>query len=62
VRLASFSTCDPINLFFIWRLSRNRELMGEHRTQGATDALTAVTVVVTSTLSVTLVVVTLAGG
>ncbi len=23
----------PINLFFIWRLSRNRELMGEHRQQ-----------------------------
>ena len=24
----------PINLFFIWRLSRNRELMGEHRNRG----------------------------
>jgi NRAMP (natural resistance-associated macrophage protein)-like metal ion transporter len=52
----------PINLFFIWRLSRNPELMGEHRNRGAMDALTAVTVVVTSTLSLALVVVTLAGG
>jgi Mn2+/Fe2+ NRAMP family transporter len=24
----------PIDLFFIWRLARNQELMGEHRNQG----------------------------
>jgi hypothetical protein len=36
--------------------------MGEHRNRGAMDALTAVTVVVTSTLSLALVVVTLVGG
>jgi NRAMP (natural resistance-associated macrophage protein)-like metal ion transporter len=52
----------PINLFFIWRLARNRELMGERRNRGALDAITAVTVAITSTLSLTLVVVTLAGG
>jgi Mn2+/Fe2+ NRAMP family transporter len=51
----------PINLFFIWRLSRSREVMGEHRTRGAADALTAVTVLVTSSLSAILVVVTAAG-
>jgi NRAMP (natural resistance-associated macrophage protein)-like metal ion transporter len=52
----------PINLFFVWRLSRNRELMGEHRNRGLGDALTAVTVLFTSALSLTLVAVTLAGG
>jgi NRAMP (natural resistance-associated macrophage protein)-like metal ion transporter len=52
----------PINLFFIWRLSRDRELMGEHRNRGVADLVTAVTVLFTSALSLTLVVVTLAGG
>ena len=52
----------PINLFFIWRLSRNRELMGEHRNRGLSDVLTAATVLFTSVLSLTLVVVTLTGG
>jgi NRAMP (natural resistance-associated macrophage protein)-like metal ion transporter len=50
----------PINLFFIWRLSRNHELMGKHRNRGVADLLTGVTVVFTSTLSLTLVAVTLA--
>jgi NRAMP (natural resistance-associated macrophage protein)-like metal ion transporter len=52
----------PINLFFVWRLSRNRELMGEHRNHGVVHALTAATVLFTSALSLALVVVTLAGG
>lgn len=52
----------PINLCFIWRLSRNRELMGEHRNHGILDVLTGATVLFTSTLSLALVAVTLAGG
>jgi Mn2+/Fe2+ NRAMP family transporter len=51
----------PINLCFIWRLSRNRELMGEHRNRGILDILTAATVLFTSALSLTLVAVTIAG-
>jgi Mn2+/Fe2+ NRAMP family transporter len=51
----------PINLFFIWRLSRNEQIMGERRSRGVLDAATAVTVLVLSALSVVLVVVTLAG-
>jgi Mn2+/Fe2+ NRAMP family transporter len=51
----------PINLFFIWRLSRSRKLMGEHRSKGALDGLAAVTVAITSTLSLILVAVTVLG-
>lgn len=51
----------PINLFFVWRLSRSRKLMGDHRNAGALDGLAAITVVVTSTLSLVLVVVTVLG-
>ena len=51
----------PINLFFIWRLSRNEELMGEHRNRGVSDALTGITVLVTGCLSLVLVVVTVLG-
>jgi Mn2+/Fe2+ NRAMP family transporter len=51
----------PINLFFIWRLSRTEQLMGERRSRGLLDAATAVTVLVLSALSVALVVVTLGG-
>jgi NRAMP (natural resistance-associated macrophage protein)-like metal ion transporter len=51
----------PINLFFIWRLSRSRKLMGEHRNKGALDGLAAITVAVTSTLSIILVAVTILG-
>ncbi len=49
----------PINLFFIWQLSRSRRVMGERRTRGALDAATGVTVVLLSALSVILVLVTL---
>ncbi len=51
----------PINLFFIWRLARNPELMGEDRNRGAVDGLTAATVAVTSALSLVLVAVTVLG-
>ena len=51
----------PINLFFIWRLARNEELMGEHRNRGAVDLVTAATVAATSTLSLVLVAVTVFG-
>jgi NRAMP (natural resistance-associated macrophage protein)-like metal ion transporter len=52
----------PINLFFIWRLSRSAALMGEHRSRGLLAAATAITVAVTSALSIALVVITLSGG
>jgi NRAMP (natural resistance-associated macrophage protein)-like metal ion transporter len=52
----------PINLCFIWRLSRNRELMGEHRNRGVLDLLTGATVLFTSALSLALVAVTISGG
>ena len=48
----------PINLFFIWRLSRSRHVMGERHTRGLLDGAAAVTVAVTSTLSIALVVIT----
>src|ERR1700689_4360260 len=48
----------PINLFFIWRLARSADLMGELRTHGLLDGAAAVTVLVTSTLSIALVVIT----
>ncbi len=51
----------PINLFFIWRLSRSRRLMGERRSRGLLDAVTGVTVVLLSCLSLVLVAVTVAG-
>jgi len=51
----------PINLFFIWRLARSRTLMGEHRSRGLLDGAAGVTVAVTSTLSLALVVITVAG-
>jgi len=51
----------PVNLFFIWRLARSTELMGEHRNRGPVDWVTAATVAVTSTLSLILVAVTVLG-
>ena len=39
----------PINLFFIWRLSRSRSVMGERRSRGLLDGAAGVTVGVTST-------------
>jgi NRAMP (natural resistance-associated macrophage protein)-like metal ion transporter len=51
----------PINLWFIWRLSRSERVMGERRSRGVFDAAIAVTVAVSSTLSLALVVITLGG-
>jgi NRAMP (natural resistance-associated macrophage protein)-like metal ion transporter len=51
----------PVNLCFIWRLSRSRDLMGTHRNRGVVDALTGATVVLTSALSLILVTVTVLG-
>ena len=51
----------PINLFFIWRLSRSAQVMGKFRIGTGLGAATGITVVVTSTLSVVLVIVTLGG-
>ncbi len=51
----------PINLFFIWRLSRSHQVMGERRSRGLLDGAAGVTVGVTSTLSLALVVITLTG-
>jgi NRAMP (natural resistance-associated macrophage protein)-like metal ion transporter len=51
----------PINLFFIWRLARDTKVMGEHRNHPVTDALTAITVLFTGSLSLILVVVTILG-
>jgi Mn2+/Fe2+ NRAMP family transporter len=51
----------PINLFFVWRLARNEELMGEYRNKGPVDWVTAATVAITSTLSLILVAVTVLG-
>lgn len=51
----------PINLFFIWRLSRSAQIMGERRSRGILDGAAAVTVAVTSTLSIALVVITVGG-
>lgn len=51
----------PINLCFIWRLARSRELMGEHRNRGPVDWVTAATVGITSALSLILVAVTVLG-
>jgi Mn2+/Fe2+ NRAMP family transporter len=51
----------PVTLFFLWRLSRNEELMGEYRNGRVFDAVAAVTVLATSALSLALVALTLAG-
>ena len=51
----------PINLWFIWRLSRSEHVMGERRSRGLFDVAVAVTVAVSSTLSLALVVITLGG-
>src|SRR3984957_6118773 len=48
----------PINLFFIWRLARSPRIMGERHSRGLLDGAAAVTVAVSSTLSIALVVIT----
>lgn len=51
----------PINLVFIWRLSRSAQLMGTRRSHGLLDGVAAVTVAVTSVLSLVLVASTFGG-
>ena len=51
----------PINLFFIWRLSRSRRVMGDRRNGVVLDGIAGITVVVTSALSLVLVAVTVLG-
>ena len=51
----------PVTLFFVWRLARNQELMGEHRNGRVFDAVAALTVFATGALSLVLVGLTLAG-
>ncbi len=51
----------PVTLFFVWRLARSKELMGEHRNGRLFDAVAGLTVLATGGLSVVLVGLTLAG-
>jgi NRAMP (natural resistance-associated macrophage protein)-like metal ion transporter len=51
----------PVTLFFVWRLSRNEELMGEYRNGRMFDAIAGLTVLGTSALSIILVGLTLTG-
>jgi NRAMP (natural resistance-associated macrophage protein)-like metal ion transporter len=51
----------PINLFFIYRLARSERVMGEQRSGRMLDGAAAITVAVTSALSLILVGVTVAG-
>src|SRR5271154_1370740 len=51
----------PINLFFIWRLSRSASVMGERRSSRLLDGTAGITVLVTSCLSIVLVLVTVLG-
>jgi NRAMP (natural resistance-associated macrophage protein)-like metal ion transporter len=51
----------PVTLFFVWRLARDPELMGEYRNGRIFDVLAAVTVLATSALSLLLVGLTLTG-
>jgi Mn2+/Fe2+ NRAMP family transporter len=50
----------PITLFFLWRLSSNRELMGRWRNGRIFNAVAALTVVAVSALSLMLSVVAVA--
>ncbi len=51
----------PIILVFIWRLARNREILGEDRNRRGFEALAIGTVVWTSTLSIVLLIATATG-
>jgi len=51
----------PVTLFFVWRLSANRELMGRYANGSTFNVLAGATVLATSALSILLLVVTLAG-
>ena len=51
----------PATLFFVWRLARSEELMGEHRNGRIFDAVAGLTVLATGALSLVLVGLTVAG-
>jgi Mn2+/Fe2+ NRAMP family transporter len=51
----------PVTLFFVWRLARSAELMGEHRNGRVFDAVAGLTVLATGALSLILVGLTVAG-
>jgi NRAMP (natural resistance-associated macrophage protein)-like metal ion transporter len=51
----------PVTLFFVWRLARNAELMGQYKNGRIFDLLAGVTVLATSGLSLVLLAVTLSG-
>jgi Mn2+/Fe2+ NRAMP family transporter len=51
----------PVTLFFVWRLARNRELMGDYRNGPIFDIFAGATVAATSALSLVLLAVTLSG-
>jgi len=48
----------PVTLYFIWRLSSNRELMGNYANSRLWSILAGATVLVTSALSISLLAVT----
>ncbi|MGB2952850.1 MAG: Nramp family divalent metal transporter [Gaiellaceae bacterium] len=52
----------PVTLFFVWRLSANRELMGPYANGRLFNVLAGATVLATSALSLLLLGVTFAGG
>jgi Mn2+/Fe2+ NRAMP family transporter len=51
----------PVTLFFVWRLARNEELMGQYRNGRVFDAVAGLTVLATGALSLVLVGLTLSG-
>lgn len=51
----------PVTLFFVWRLARSEELMGEHRNSRTFDVVAGLTVLATGALSLVLVGLTLTG-
>ena len=51
----------PVTLFFVWRLARNEELMGEYRNGRVFNVVAGLTVLATGGLSLVLVGLTLAG-
>jgi Mn2+/Fe2+ NRAMP family transporter len=51
----------PVTLFFVWRLASNRRLMGEYANGRTFNVLAGATVLLTSSLSLLLIGVTIAG-
>jgi len=51
----------PVTLFFVWRLSASKELMGRYRNGRIFNVLAGATVIATSSLSLILLAVTFLG-